>query len=656
MIQEAFISGQIGKVIYAEDDRYFVLGVDEPDEPVECRPMDISMFFGYGAEFTTLSGTRLDLADIKSRLATQRQAYLALTLIISGLDRDLDGESRAAAIEAAEELFKEESTRRFVRARMLARPVPEEADVEVARDIAIRSEAVSVGILYQNILDYEQAINLVFETWLEAAPEYFSSHDERVESERMLTDLGVFADMASAIATGNLNALSSVVITYKNKLRQGGVLILNDLRTRLASKGSVFLTQPGVVRKDRKLIGESEVETKDTDPVHEILDRFKHRREHHRSRTFSADEAKAKVDHQIEAIGELIQRGNIDRANRYLRNLIDFHVEHSKREHLGMSLCSLAKVALDANAFELAEKMVHYALMLGIDDVVISNTQAQMFKATGQFDRALAIYEETMKRFPNNEVVRNGYAEVLKATGRFDEALAAYEEAMERFPNDEVARGGYAEVLKEMGQFDRALAIYEETMERFPNNKVVRNGYAGILILMNKFTAARSLLSETHLSSKQDWIGYHIIAMSYLKSGDIDEAIQRLTYGFETTPWPAQKNYFATALGVAKIKKKQFAEVIDVLQSNVVSLDVFQRQARLVLIGHSQAALGRQDEAIQTLANLEQASNPRVISVKDDISRRYNLRQQADTSLSAVEASALDAKIEEEEFLLAMAA
>jgi tetratricopeptide (TPR) repeat protein len=287
---------------------------------------------------------------------------------------------------------------------------------------------------------------------------------------------------------------------------------------------------------------------------------------------------------------------------------------------------------------------------------VVRNGYAEVLKAMGRFDEALSIYEETMSRFPNNEVARGGYAEVLKAMGRFDEALSIYEETMSRFPNNEVARSGYAEVLKAMGRFDEALAAYEETMSRFPSNRIIRTGYASVLMLVNRFEEVRSLLSGMGPSSKDDWIDYHIIAMSYLKSGDIEEAIQRLTYGQKNAHWPTVKNYFAIALGLAKIKKKQFAEVLDVLPSNVISLDVFQRQTRLALIGHSQAALGKQDEAVQTLAKLEQSANPRIIILKEAIARRHSIGRHSNISLSTVETSVLDTRIEEQEIFLAMAA
>lgn len=593
MIQQAFISGQIGKVIYTEDDRHFLLTVEHLEKPVECRPMDLSLFFNYGAEFTTLSGAQLDLAQLKAQLIARRQAYRALTLTISGLDAELDHECRRAAIETAESLLRDGPTHQFVRARMLARPLPAEADIEIARDIAIRSDATSVGLLYQHLLDSEQAISLVYETWLEAAPGYFASPEEQAESESMLLDLGVFAEIALALTRGDVTALSSIIITYgrrpeiNSKSRQGA-LILNDLRTRLAAKWGMSKIQSGGNKRGRGAGVEPERIAEGDDPVHGILAEFRHRREHPRSRTLRADEAKEKVDHQIEAIRKHIRRGNINRAGTFLRDLINFHVEHSKREHLGMSLCALAKVAIDTSAFELAEKMVHYALMLGIDDIVISTTQAQTFKA--------------------------------------------------------------------MGRFDEALAVYQETMTRFSSNRIVRTGYASVLMLMNRFSDVRALLSETPLSSKDDWIDYHIIAMSFLKSGNIDEAIRRFAHGLENNPWLTNKNHFATALALANIKKKQYAEVLEALPTNVIGLDIFQRQTRLALIGHSQAALGRKEEAVQTLAELEQAVNPRIINLKEAIARRYELTRQDRTTLSPAEQVALETVIDDEEFFLAMAA
>ncbi len=209
----------------------------------------MSAFFNYGAEFTTLSGTQLNLSRIKNHLITQRQAYTALTLTINGLDHELDRESRTWAIEAAERLVKTTPTHRFVRARMLARPSPEEADIETALDISNHSNATLLGALYQNVVDYELAVSLIYETWIEAAPDYFSSNEEWAESERLLIDLGFFAEIATAVAKGDRRALNSVIINSSQTLELNYTprqwrLIFKDLRARLVRKWAARVDWP----------------------------------------------------------------------------------------------------------------------------------------------------------------------------------------------------------------------------------------------------------------------------------------------------------------------------------------------------------------------------------------------------------------------------
>src|SRR5258708_3206309 len=224
MIQEAFISGQRGKAIYSDGGRYFVLDVDHPEQPVECRPIDVSTFFCFGADVSYVAESRISLATISTELEARRRARQALSLVISGMDDELEDDIRSSAIERAEGLMKEESTRRFVRARMLARALPAEADVETARDIAIQADATVIGILYQNVIDYSQAIKVVHNTWTEAAPQYFSSYQKQVEAEAKLTDIGAFADAASAVATENRIALNSLVVTYGQMPELRGIL------------------------------------------------------------------------------------------------------------------------------------------------------------------------------------------------------------------------------------------------------------------------------------------------------------------------------------------------------------------------------------------------------------------------------------------------
>ena len=471
--------------------------------------------------------------------------------------------------------------------------------------------------------------------------------------------------MVASITLGRVQNLNSIVVAYGRNpelirnLPQG-THIINALRTRLLARSKRAAEEhPSVDEDGRETIAYKTAEMEDTqsgyfDRISDLIAKFEKRKRGWKPS--KGYEAQPKVDHQIAAISKLIRQGNKTRAGEFLYDLVGFHLEHSEKEHVAMSLCALAKTAIDAQALEVAVELVGYAVMLDIEDPVIGNTHAEVLRAMGHLDQALAMYEETMNRFPDYVVTRNGYAEVLKGMGRFEQALTIYEETMNRFPDDVVARTGYAEVLKGMGRFEQALTIYEETMNRFPDDVVARSGLASLFMFMDRFEEVRSLLSEKSPISRSDWINCHILAMTCLKLGDLDEAITRLEYGWKNARWIDVKNYFATGLGVARIRKREFAEAVEVLADNVVSLDTFQKQKRLVLIGHSQAELGREADAMDSLAQVVNTDNPHVVNLKEALIQRYGLRQETVRSLSEREVADLERKIHDEEFVLAVAA
>jgi len=215
---------------------------------------------------------------------------------------------------------------------------------------------------------------------------------------------------------------------------------------------------------------------------------------------------------------------------------------------------------------------------------------------------------------------------------------------------------GRAEVLKEMGRFEDALAAYEKISTDFPQNVVARSGRANLLVLMDRFMEVRAILSEELLISSHDWIGYHILAMSYLKSNHLDEAIERLEFGLENSPQIKNKHYFANALAIARIRKKDFAEAVNVLEIDLKSLNLLNQHKRLLFISHSQAELGKKDEAKRSLSRVEKPKNPRILKLKDNLEYRYGLNGHVVEKKSASDLILLDKKIENEEFYLALAA
>ena len=157
-------------------------------------------------------------------------------------------------------------------------------------------------------------------------------------------------------------------------------------------------------------------------------------------------------------------------------------------------------------------------------------------------------------------------------------------------------------------------------------------------------------------TSRDEWIGHHILAMSYLKSGETDEAIRRLTYGLKHVPRQDDKVYYVTALGVANMMNKRYKEAAEMLQENVTRLHGVRQQTQLLLLSHAQAELKQEAAAQESLAALGEVRRLRLVQLKKDIVRRYGLNGDKDIPLTEDEAARLDHQIQESEFLLALAA
>src|SRR5215216_1088443 len=241
MIEQVFISGQIGKAIYEQDEHYYVLGLGDYQEPVECRVGEISLFLDSGAEFSVISGKNINVDTIKSILELNKQAHRALSMTISVFDDKLSGESRSLSVEAAEEFLQDESVYAFVKNRISARPLPDMADINGAIRYAESASASVALSLYKEVLESQEAIRIVLDSWQETAQESFDSIEDESEAEKVLIEEGVFAEMVAALTARDKNRLNSLVLMYGRKPELSKTLprathIINALRVRLVAK------------------------------------------------------------------------------------------------------------------------------------------------------------------------------------------------------------------------------------------------------------------------------------------------------------------------------------------------------------------------------------------------------------------------------------
>ncbi|MCG6553121.1 MAG: hypothetical protein L7F77_12415, partial [Candidatus Magnetominusculus sp. LBB02] len=184
-----------------------------------------------------------------------------------------------------------------------------------------------------------------------------------------------------------------------------------------------------------------------------------------------------------------------------------------------------------------------------------------------------------------------------------------------------------------------ALIAYNETIKLFPHEVVARNGKASLLILMDKLEDAVKYIKNDYPQSKEDWINYHISAMYYLKTGDITKAIKRLEYGYENVPFSNSRKYFEGALAFARIQNKEYDKAEKVLRCAIAVITVAAMNPKcLILLIHSQLERpDKRQEAIKHLAILQDAKNPIIITLRDNLWKMYDaFERQSDSEIKAL--------------------
>jgi tetratricopeptide (TPR) repeat protein len=160
------------------------------------------------------------------------------------------------------------------------------------------------------------------------------------------------------------------------------------------------------------------------------------------------------------------------------------------------------------------------------------------------------------------KTLSNVAATALQA-GFVDWAEELYGQARTIGVDDPVSLTGLAEVLKERGELQQAEALYRETVAQWPNNRVIKHALANLLRKTRDFTAALELLPTIEEpSSRQDFYDLHLRGMILLDAGEIPEAVELFEGGLKASRIERQRQYFHSALAIAKLKQESYDEAL----------------------------------------------------------------------------------------------
>ena len=352
MIEVAFVSGQLGKVLYDEGGVLYAFG--PASEPRRASISELREVLKTGSEYEIVSNSTIEA--LQGLLDDRVQKCDTLFLFVSLLDADLSLSARISVAQAVEEILCNASAHEFVSRRLMSIPMPVEARAQRHRVTGPISSFTVIKGLFDDVFDSQATLDELWGAWEETLDEYKIEDSTRPALMAHIVDSGFFLDVLRAIQSTDLHRFNSVIVEHTLRPGTSALLrtsqsVLTAFRSKVHSRffaGSGKASQRQLRLKRVRPSIKAAVAAEPADPIEEPT--FDLGGEVRIPRkTVGALEAKARVDKQIAAIRDVLFAGKNSLAERYLQELIGFQLGQGDREHAVMSLCALAAISLEAN-------------------------------------------------------------------------------------------------------------------------------------------------------------------------------------------------------------------------------------------------------------------------------------------------------------------
>jgi tetratricopeptide (TPR) repeat protein len=176
---------------------------------------------------------------------------------------------------------------------------------------------------------------------------------------------------------------------------------------------------------------------------------------------------------------------------------------------------------------------------------------AQLYLKTGQYDRAISVWNQYLERHPESIDAHVGLAEVYLHMGANSEAIAMWDGYLERDPEDIVALSGLAEAYEANGQSDEAFAQLEKAIALDPSDGYIYTTLAHILHRRGDTEQALAAMIQ-QLEAIDPSVAHYAMALYYANAGQTEAAARE----------------FQTVIDINPTHRvaKRAAELLDVIQ------------------------------------------------------------------------------------------
>ena len=467
-VADAFVSGSLGQAVFRQEGILRI--IDGPDAaPRDPLPNEVQMFRHVAREVASANpdGLPVQIDHVRARLDEEVRFFDGLDGLLIGMDPEFsDAIRRRAVLRAEDAISSDEALANRIRQRFLVPFDAQEWDPAGGLAIALRVSAEAVGNCYRplaegNLSRLEDDIRAVV----------LDKVGDGLEATHVCETIlrsGLLAEFITAEAHEDSMAIRALLFRRSEFPKLNAVdpagQILAGIIGRIEQRS--MPTDTDVPAGGEAPIGDDDsMQTfEPSDPILAAADRalkeFSHRKR--RPTDGSSDDLEG-IQREVAWIGERLRHGETARAEQALLELIDRQSRRSRAEDLVKTLTAVADFSRKAKLFDLTSRLISAIAILGIEDAAASSVRAETLRDLGRHEEALAAFDDTMRRFPQDVVAPNACAHLLATCGRLSEAETMLAKATARLVtnSDWIAMHIVATARLRAGRVDDAISDLE---------------------------------------------------------------------------------------------------------------------------------------------------------------------------------------------------
>lgn len=161
----------------------------------------------------------------------------------------------------------------------------------------------------------------------------------------------------------------------------------------------------------------------------------------------------------------------------------------------------------------------------------------------GQYDAALASFEQASNASPRNPVPILNRATLLETLGKSKEAIDAYNKVLGVDPENAMAMNNLAFLNAQSGtNLDQAMTYAERAKKQFPNSPQITDTLGYVYYQKNLTNEAVRIFRQIVQDNPQNSTFHLHLAMALLKEGDKDGAKEEAEKALKTSAAPAEQS------------------------------------------------------------------------------------------------------------------